>query len=1392
MKPLHIALCAFVLSAISFSLGAQNLISNPSFEFTAQTMHYLQVNHHFYNPTFPTGWTTASDGSPDLFNNGSNNNTAACGSITDPQDNPGYPQGNQPYPYGCYPVACTSENPFGRQAPRAHGPNDIPSLYNDNYVGFSVRQLGNAFSAEYFQTTFAPLNAGACYELSFWVSRADLSDWAYRIQAVISTNDLYTSTTGVLTYPSDAIVLTSRNPIYDKKGWVQIVLPFRAKGGETHLTFGIFDVYGTPDPEHPDNPNLNIPIRVYSPGDPADCNSTNNPCFGGYPSCGQVYPSIDNGAYYYLDDVVLKPFIDDLADPITSFSNQTINGGTYSGNVLITGNINISGTVTFDAANVKCNGNTIITVPVGSSLRFVNNTNVTAGCNYMWHGIVVYGNVQVTNSSINDAVIALNMKTSSTWQIFHSNFTANADDIVFTNAGGSSYITGTTFDHTVPLQDPQYGTNGFGTTAITINPQSNSSTDVIGGNAFGDGCTFLGGVYGIKCSSHNLKVEQCSFDGVQQYAIYFQGNLPGAIRQLEVKSSHFTNNRFDISSYLNTNLIVTGSDFFNSWFAILWTNNSNCNLHVGSDWNPNDGNLFKSIRLSAIECWNNKCTSYQAPYYMPEATNIVIGYNNISAGRLVNCYKGIGINEFTLGSFVTYRKCDISNNTITDVQKGIEFYQARGWGGWNPNPPQPSAVVNNRIIVTTLFNAAAKGITMKNSPGFNIIANSIESNEPYTWQNTGIYLENSQYTKVEGNVLGSGTGIVYVLDEKGSVIQCNSFTGNSCGINMAYAALRAQDVPHGNEISPGNWEAYNNYYTGAITPWTIEIQNYYSNISFNRWVWDNTVLQTYPQVWDVGTGSFIPNLGTGSVLSPIIPSISSQPIIGFDDCPYGPVFGGNISNPDPVGVENPQRTIGDPVLQWIVDYDYQAVKNNGGPGNAGYASQNIKRILRIEDAITQENFSLASAQLNGLFPENLVEENYKQVLSIQLAMKINNREATQAEKDALILIANQNPRIGGPAVQMSRAYLFHSDFMIFEDEDLSGPKIFGTAFVNSPCCIAPASGTVLTFADQMGNELPIPGATVQPDGSFAFDPFQIRYYSSQNPNTTYRIKEKQPSKYTVLNKDFHTLQDWLGLSPVSVTLGGVVKIYDTIIPSPDTVIAALKVATDTYGNTIYIDSAASTNFVVKKMDTQGNVVWTQDFSGVMTSLDSATSLSIAQDNSIYVAGSKNNNGHSDFVIAKLDSTGFIEWHHIAADTTGGNSTPTAIGSCNSGQTICAIGLYSSANGTSCKKIKYTQCISSSNLRIQNQPNEESTPMANPISVYPNPTAGGLTVIVPSNQAAKMELISTTGQTVYAQNCEGASYIDLAANQVADGVYLIKFTLEDGSQYVDKLIVRRSE
>jgi hypothetical protein len=997
----------------------------------------------------------------------------------------------------------------------------------------------------------------------------------------------------------------------------------------------------------------------------------------------------------------------------------------------------------------------------------------------MWQGIIVNGSgkIYMTSSTIEDALTALTINGTGGWEIggtsiANSHFNKNERDIVINGTSQyTNFIKSTVFDHTIPL-----GIGGYGIDGIIINAQTSATPIIIGGNSNpADICQFLGGQYSVRSTDANVDIKRCLFSEISTVAVDFQGNnTSGTLRKLNFISSSVVNSKRCILSQHKTDLTVQYSSFSGATeHAIEWDDNHDGHLLIGDLTDPLKGNTFQSNAWIAIVAWDNKTAQTALTTLASNTANlytsIVIANNTIAALPYTG---GILIGEWALGSEVPYHKLEVAENSVTGTLKGIQLFNVRGYGGAFTTPPTaftvPTTAVNeNQIGINTSISATAFGINAENAPGFSFVFNLIGSDNPLNWQNSGIRILNSQYSTVATNAIETGTGISIGLDMQYSGIYCNILQNNVSGITLCWAAL-CPDVshPHGSYL-----KAHDNSFV-MDQPATIHIHDYYSPVNNNNWVWDNTATATFPLVYYSG-------------ITPAANETNGSIILQFDgayDCPYQQMMYAIGPNID--------ATMADAESQWRADYYYEIRRLLTDSGSSTVASANIKSIIGIENNIGAGYYADALTAVMALTPTNDIEENYKDVLTIFANINYpTKREPTTTEFSDLTAIAEQFPRTGGSAVTLARTYLAVKYNLYFKDEMFTDGVAYGTATISSPCSMSPASGTEIGFMDAEGNDLQLDGTIIQADGSFAFDPYQLKYFISTNPYTEYRIYSKYGSTYTVQNAGFLTLENWISASPIALDLAGVSLILDTITDSHYQTIptvTSIPNGEDDYSIGIYNDGT-SNNFLLEKYSGE-SLIWSATFDGPAHREDTATCMTMDSEGNIYVAGKVDNGLSYDYQILKYDNNGVLIWTAYIADSLKRENTPTGI-SVDEKNVIRVTGTCATDTSLVYMYVSYDQCLPPIGDRLANAflpaDLQQST-----IELYPNPSDGKITIVMKDQSEGLLELFNLAGQPVFSQHITRSGEVLIPAEKVANGVYLLKFTGTSNPQF-KKLVIQRN-
>ncbi|HTF03086.1 MAG TPA: T9SS type A sorting domain-containing protein, partial [Bacteroidia bacterium] len=767
----------------------------------------------------------------------------------------------------------------------------------------------------------------------------------------------------------------------------------------------------------------------------------------------------------------------------------------------------------------------------------------------------------------------------------------------------------------------------------------------------------------------------------------------------------------------------------------------------------------KTAQLDADTNANNATGAY---------TSIVIANNTVNNSGTST---GFLIAEWALGEKVSYHELNITKNTMNGIWNGIQLYNVRGWGGVTfVNPSQvvpPMQVKHNMVYTSTVQSANPVGIKVLNSPGFNVSENGVSSGNPGNYVNKGLLFQNSDNSEIYGNIVSAGTCIDVQFDMLYSDMHCNWFGAYAAGFNLVYAYLRPDSLTtHGRPVN----EEFNNLVPYTMYPWNSDIFVYESNVDFNKWIWNGA-----------GTNldiDYYGNTGTGSVISPLTGADLCNPIIGLTTYADG---GANVERNLP----------NDSAGWWRADYVYEVQRLNTGQGSDAVASANIKAIIEIEGLIGQGQYATALTELAVFTPTNLIEDNYKNVLTIFATINSEQRDPAPQEKNDLVAIAEQQTHTGGAGVTLARGYLAFKYNLNFEDaRTLQDQEINGTANLNQPCLLEPTSNTWLSFMDENGNDLEIEGTYVNADGTFIFDPIETGYYADLYPTTPFRIFSKHGSMYTVVSFEFKTLAEWLTASPFNLDLAGVNVAGDSLSEEPGETFDNHLSMTDG-SNTITVGATngqGGTDFLVVKRDQNNDVLWSRTWDGPVSGSDTATCMTLDKAGNIYVAGKVYNGRSFDVQILKYDTDGHLIWSALFADKTNDDNTPMGIFVDGDDHSVHISGTRDNV-AAPYRYIKVWQCLPGEARMGQNQEPEQVVQIP-PAEFFPSPSNGKLNIVLNGQTGGTLELFSLEGQLVYTRQITQNGEIELPAG-ITNGVYLLKFTGE-GEPHYQKLVIQRND
>jgi OOP family OmpA-OmpF porin len=280
---------------------AQNLVPNPSFEDTI-TCPWTDDKINY-----ATGWFKPSVSSSDLLH--------TCSSTV-------------------------PSNFFGYQ--NANTGNAYAGLYSYHTVGGVDSNYREYISIKLMDS----LMQGEKYDVDFYISRSDSSNYATILGIYFSPDSIYSSSSNNLNFIPQ---LEETSAIIDKNQWVKLSYQYTANGGEKYINIGNFR-----------QKNLSDTINTADGGD------TNNPDY--------------YAAYYFIDDVsVVKDTTTGVNDfythekvtiypnPVTDYLNINTINETYDLTIF-----NSLGQVIFMEKNIRDTNKRISTNQFDSGLLFIN------------------------------------------------------------------------------------------------------------------------------------------------------------------------------------------------------------------------------------------------------------------------------------------------------------------------------------------------------------------------------------------------------------------------------------------------------------------------------------------------------------------------------------------------------------------------------------------------------------------------------------------------------------------------------------------------------------------------------------------------------------------------------------------------------------------------------------------------------------------------------------------------------------------------------------------------------------------------------------------------------------------------------------------------------------
>lgn len=689
-------------------------------------------------------------------------------------------------------------------------------------------------------------------------------------------------------------------------------------------------------------------------------------------------------------------------------------------------------TLTIRSMTVEFGVGATLNVPNGAILKLESATLQSTCQKSMWQGIVVTGTGKVVvddyanngqGSKIYDAVKGIEATgASATVQVIdNAEFNRNEKHVVI-NTGNTfinNIFTKSTYNHTIPLKDQTKGkdqsggTTGtrYGITSIEL-LQCASNTQVIGSSTTGQGNTFNDGQYGVYAVNSSASMLRNTFNTLRNRGIFADAQWATGGRNINVTTANtFNTCRTAIDAHYGTNLTVTGNSFNSGTeHGITWQyNNVGRTLVVGDENAPALGNTFTSQNWSSVFATDNAHAS----------TSITIGYNII---QYANYAGGIYVQETASPTGQTYQKMHIVENDINDIGDGIVITNVWGINNaqqyeaqQNADPATTFKTNNNDVDFSTAYGSNKSGIRVSNSRFIRSRFNNLNTTSNWTWGNKGIDYLDTRYSLIEKNYGKAAAGIQLTGDMSQSNIDCNSLDYCVVGIELNNEILRNGPLIYHGETNNLNRV---NFFSNKAS-WGYDMDLYYSDPVFNKWVEPNTTSINYNPY----TGNIIVNGGSNRC----------------DQLPgYEMLMGGGGEQQsyqeeqdyDPYWFESlsPEQE------KWTIIYHEQAEHNANEDGLTITDNPFIPDVLKLERYISENSFDAAREIWQQLQPVHPFEQNLKDVYGVALAYRPEEpRKLTEGEIKTLVIVAEQNSWQAGPAVHAARAILKYKENIEYYD-----------------------------------------------------------------------------------------------------------------------------------------------------------------------------------------------------------------------------------------------------------------------------------------------------------------------------------------------------------------------
>jgi hypothetical protein len=491
--------------------------------------------------------------------------------------------------------------------------------------------------------------------------------------------------------------------------------------------------------------------------------------------------------------------------------------------------------------------------------------------------------------------------------------------------------------------------------------------------------------------------------------------------------------------------------FFNCWRGIVSQNYSNNIIHYnsfGSDDINNFPNFDRALFLSPT-AGGNTTFEYNTvdnlligvrcliPTPVFTYTNFSFSYNTFSHGFVASQNTaGFSILINGLASSTSIVSAKINNNTISNASSGILI-----------RPLGFKTEIKDNIIAllgasTISANGGVSGIEVSLSNNTTVTGNNVSSNHTSgstNRNNYGIFLFNSYNCKVHCNSVSNvSQGFVFsstCTSTGAQVFRYNAMSNCRDGLVLLNGGSFG---PVGNSLNPGG------------NTWAGYFDNSRSLADMSNFNFGNPALSYFyckpgtPTTPPIATNLVIPaNLTSTNRLNPMP---ASGPDIAFCSGTGGGGSALEANSPEDVFkeliVDAAAYTVLELENEWANKKSaYEALSFDSSFANindpdliafvADAQNENYASIAWTDEMLKQYDYYFAKYLVNGLSPQNLMEQNYKTFTNYYILWCENpEREFSMSEINDLYAVANQCANLGGKSVLQAQVFL---DYILHQD-----------------------------------------------------------------------------------------------------------------------------------------------------------------------------------------------------------------------------------------------------------------------------------------------------------------------------------------------------------------------